>query len=569
MNIGGRLVRLMAASSLILFGACKSPTDSTIVNIEITDTTNVNNGGGGNGGGVVGGNGQCSSGQSPVITFEPNSASGNIGSTQPVTVHISCGPTSGNFSTTNTNGSVSSSGLVTFVSAGTFQVCYTLASGFKACSGTWTTNASGTDNQPTVTAVTIGNPHVTYSTCNAWPGQPFNYTVSTTGGASTAVTFELLTHHAVQSINSSTGMMTLFSPAVAGTDTIKIASAFDPTKFALAEFTVTLCGGNNGGNTITVPSDTVELSLCTNGASGTTTYKMKVYMNGAEVPYSDLNFMVDSNGISVTPNTGVVTPVALGWHRVRIALKNDPNATTAIWFHVTNTNCQAPPPPVNNISVVVRPPTLDVQLGQFGQLTAEVQNAPANGTWSSTSNCVSISANGLVAIITGTSVCSGVTVRYTLPTGEFGQSTVNITSPSAGCTIGGPTSVVVNNTANMSANCGTTNPWWFSHDASLFTVVGAPYVCVYGGVPFPCGPTATIKAIAVGQTQICVQPSPVDTSHEACQTETAVASSVSANRIPGKRNKYEFPLAAAPKAGTKLDRVYTWGQWKEHVDSLR
>jgi hypothetical protein len=436
MNIGGRLVRLMAASSLILFGACKSPTDSTIVNIEITDTTNVNNGGG-NGGGVVGGNGQCSSGQNPTVTFTPNIASGNPGATQPVTVNISCGPTSGNFSTTNTNGSVSSSGLVTFVSSGTFQVCYTLASGFKACSGTWTTNASDAGNQPTVTAVTIGNPHVTYSTCNAWPGQPFNYTVSTTGGASTAVTFELLTHHAVQAINSSTGMMTLFSPAVAGTDTIKIASAFDPTKFALAEFTVTLCGGNNGGNTITVPSDTVELSLCTNGASGTTTYQMELFVNGVQAAHSDLIFMVDSNGISVSPS-GLVTPVALGWHRVRVALRSDPNNFATVWFHVTNTACQAPPSTVT--------PTGPITIGSGpGCTNNTVQfTASTSGSWASSNTSIAtVSSSGLVTAIPNAN--GSTTITFTPSNGGSPITrTVNVTNASCQSNNGGVVSVTVN-----------------------------------------------------------------------------------------------------------------------------
>lgn len=610
MNISGRLVRLMAAGSLILFGACKSPTDSTIVNIVITDTTSVNNGGGdGNGGGgVIGGGGQCASGQNPSITFSPNSASGNVGDTQPVTATISCGPTAGTLSTTNTNGSVISSGLATFVNAGTFQVCYTLTSGFKACSGTWTTNGS---NEIPLESLFTSQPSLGLNYGQGCTSQAFQLGVTYVPSNTTQRNVTWSSSDTTVATVSSSGLV---MPKGVGNAIITVTGYGG--KSSTTSVVIDSCGNGGGNDNLTVPSDTVEISLCTNGASGTTTYQMELFVNGVKANHSDLIFMVDSNGISVSPS-GLVTPVALGWHRVRVALKSRPNDTETVWFHVTNTGCQAAPstvtpsdpvnigsgtgctnntvqftasaggtwassntsiatinssglvtsvpnangsvtitftpsnggpprlrtvnvsnasctPAENNqvLSVTVSPSSAEIPIGGQMTFTYTVQttgNTPTTATWQNAGDgCYTIlNTSGSNVTIQGVKACTSTTIKAvaTADHSKVGTATVVVTSGVSSIDYTPPGGTIrKDSTVVITAQCVTQagyacNPYYTSNHPELITVNGNGSPVTIGGVTYPAGTTATLKAVWNSpdvDVRICVQAAVQDNVIQTC-----------------------------------------------------
>ena len=289
----------------------------------VGDTTNV----------VVG---PCGAGVVRSVTVSPKTGSGNTGTTLQLKATINCGATAGAWGSSDpTRATVSSTGLVTFgSSAGPVTVCFVLTDNTKLSDcATLTSNGTPAAGQ-TVTGVTTTTPNITYSTCAAWQDQRFQYTVTTTGGAPTGVKFTLLTNHALASITTD-GMVTPKSPAVAGTDSIKIESTFDPSKFVIVTYTVTLCNTQSGGS-----SFNVSLTVCGQGYTGTTTYQIVTVRSGVTVPNTDVDYFVtDTTVVSVSPS-GLISPRSVGTRTVKAAPKATPNDADTYTVMVTNTACQ-------------------------------------------------------------------------------------------------------------------------------------------------------------------------------------------------------------------------------------
>lgn len=98
---------------------------------------------------------------------------------------------------------------------------------------------------------------------------------------------------------------------------------------------------------------------------------------------------------------------------------------------------------------------------------------------------------------------------------------------------------------------------------NTFTVVGAPNVVIIGGVAYPAGSTATVKAIWAGTTDICAQAAVADPTVFGCLSYTAVAASSSRAVVsPLELGENEMLLPPPPPPGAKVEEVLTFAQWK-------
>lgn len=355
-------------------------------------------------------------------------------------------------------------------------------------------------------------------------------------------------------------------------------------------------GGNTTQNGLFTATQAGPASITATQGDRTVTVTFNVAQNGC-VPTSSYTASLSGSGLQYCPNTtggttgqivltppdatvtysnngstfftvnssGKITPTGLGDGTVTVT-GTGVYAGTNFTFpvHVGNNLCGSS----NSPSITVTPNPLNMHQQDIGTLTANLVNITGTPGWTSTLGCVKItSVSGNTANVQSLQICRDSVVA-SIGTVK-GYAIVNVTSVSTNCTIGGPFDFLVSQSQSMHADCGTTNPFWFSHDPSVFTIVGAPFVCVYDNVGFPCGPTATIKAIAVGSTSVCVQPSPIDHTREACQTETATASTLG-DFIPndGKLG-YELKVPLRPRPNAKFQGIVRTEDWiKIHPEAL-
>lgn len=224
-------------------------------------------------------------------------------------------------------------------------------------------------------------------------------------------------------------------------------------------------------------------------------------------------------------------------------------------------------------TVAVTPKTLDLFIGQFGQLTATVTVSSGTAptpTWSKTNSCISLStAIGTITSVSANAVCNTYVVASA--NGIRDSALVNVTSGASSCTwanIGGSAvynAYIVGVPFNAFGGCVfhgvAQQPYWYSKDPSRFTVLGAPFVCMISGVGYPCGTSATIKPIFVGTADVCVQAAVQDPNMIFCRTLTSVAG-LSASMVQGDiAEGYSMVLPTAPPKGAKVDRIIPWAEW--------
>lgn len=309
-------------------------------------------------------------------------------------------------------------------------------------------------------------------------------------------------------------------------------------RYTLAGVAIYDCIQVFGTGTVVTPTTgtttTINLTVCGVGYNGTTTYQIHTVRGGVEVQNTQVDYFVDSNQISVS-NSGLITPVAVGTHRVRAAPKSAPNDMDTYNVVVTNTACTAVIiPPGNNVTgLSVTPKRLDLLIGQGGNLNALA--TVSSGTapvpvWSSTRGCVNVAngASGATLSVTGTRVCTDSIVAQVGNYKDY--SIVTVTSGVTSCTYASDTGTYTrapNQTANITTTCtgsGPFNPFYFSRNTVVAGVVGAPSTVVVQGFPFPAGMTATVKFYGLGSADICVQAAVQDPTIFFCRTWTVTAS---------------------------------------------
>jgi len=283
-------------------------------------------------------------------------------------------------------------------------------------------------------------------------------------------------------------------------DTVKVDTTTHVavTGIQIVPSSITLCYGTTGAtNTSVVLSAIISPSNATNQG-----FKFTVPQNG---PVTLNGNVLTSSGIG----TGTATTIALG---------DSSKMSTAF---VTVTSCA---PPAVTTSIAVTPRQLDLYIGQIGSLTATVtvsSGATPTPTWTSTLGCVQLSATtGNSVSVTATRACRDSVVA--MANGEKAFSIVTVTSgltaidytPSGG-------TIALGSTVNLTAICTIAGvmvctPYWYSSDPSRVQVLGAPSVIVINGVPYPAGPTATIKAVWHGTATVCVQATLQDKTVKKC-----------------------------------------------------
>lgn len=485
-------------------------------------------------------NGECAAGDSSQFKITSDTLSVAVGQSKKVDYTAKCGKPSW---LSNNNGvvTVNGDGHVTGVAPGTTKVYGMIQSGGisikDSISVTVLGQTGGNQNQPSV-VISSSNPLVVNTSCSATL-TPIAFTVTALNGAASGVTITSTNNVGTYVLSGNSIVPTRKSPAVAGTDTITITSTAIPSVKYLVFHQVTLC--NTGGTDVPpTGTDTLKLTLCGQGYTGSTTGLLQLFVNNVQVPYLEVVYQHNGNALSIAPATGVVTPVLLGTYQVLMSPKSNPLNTKTVVVIVTSTACVQIPTtggtsPGNVTSVTVTPSTASLKIGD--QTTFNATVVTANGasqavTWTSSDGCVSVTPNGNSVTVTAIRVCpvGGAIIKATsvADVSKSGSATVTVNSVATSCTVTAPngvTTYTVGQQATFSVTCVvpsgvTVLPWWSSSDPSRATVLGAPSVIYIGGIPWPAGPTATIKFLGKGPVTICAQPYVQDPTIKGCLTVT-------------------------------------------------
>jgi hypothetical protein len=332
--------------------------------------------------------------------------------------------------------------------------------------------------------------------------------------------------------------------------------------------TVTTC--NNGGGTNTVTSSLTGVNVA-NCSGFTSSYTPPIFVNNVASQAASWTFNTTSSGGSIGSQTsnGFTLNGVVGMGNAVATIANVGSVTIPVSVTACNNGGGVTP------TVTTTPAILNLTFGSStngsAQIVASVSNGSTAGSWTTDSNCANLSTNGLTVTVTATRVCTGVRVRYTLTTGQFGESTMNAASGASSCiSANADGSTVYTDPVGkqfaVNGSCvyqgSPQRPYWYSLTASHFTVVGAPFVCVIDGVGYACGTSATIKAIAPGQDGICDQAAVQDPTVKFCRVYTATAGA-SGNLIPSDGPaQFSIPLLGKPRDGATISKVYTWEEYK-------
>ena len=413
---------------------------------------------------------------------------------------------------------VSSTGLVTGVSAGSATITYTNTNGcsitalvtinalptitgtLAACIGNTTqltgsataavstpwvssnTTVATVDGTGLITALTAGTSTITYTntngcantavvTINALPtlsgtlsACPGTTTQLTGSGTAAATNPWLSSNTAVATVNS-TGLVT---GVAAGTSTI----TYTNTNGCLITAVVTINP---------LPTITGTLSACI----GNTTQ-----LTGSATAAASNPWVSSNTGVASVSTTGLVTGISAG--------------TTTITY--TNTNgCSITASVTINASPTITG-TLSACVGSSTQLTGSATAAATNPWVSSNTAVATVSATGLVAGLT----VGSTTITYTNTNGCLITATVTI---NALPTITGTLSACTGNSTQLtgSATAAATNPWVSSNTA----------VATVNGTGLVTGVTAGSTTITYTNSNGCVSTASVTITTTAIPTASA------------------------------------------------
>jgi uncharacterized protein YjdB len=301
---------------------------------------------------------------------------------------------------------VSPSGVVTGVTAGSV----TIAATTDGVTGTASVNivANGGNTDPDVASLTL-----TPSTLALSPGANGQVNATLRDANGNVLTGKVIAWSTGNSAVATVSQSGLVSALANGSASITASSG---GLSASAAVTVATSGGGGSGPAVATVSvtpststigtgATVQLTATTRDAGGNT-------LTGRSIVWSSSN-----TGVATVSGSGLVTSVAAGSAVVTATSEGVSGSATV-------TVTAAPPTPV--ASVTITPPSVSITVGATAQLTATTKDAQGNTltgrvvTWSSSNGTVAtVSGSGLVtgvgvgaAVITATSegVSSGVTV---------------------------------------------------------------------------------------------------------------------------------------------------------------
>lgn len=440
----------------------------------------------------------------------------------------------------SSGGSISQSGLLTVTQPGTYTVTAT-TQGSPAASGQATTTVTGSCSSGGTPSISF-SPHggtyqvgasVTltascqYLNCSTFTWSSSNPNIGSVGSNGPSVTFACVSAGTVVITVTSQGYSDSATFTCTGQTQNLILSPAGPFTF-------------NTGQGCTITPITVTSNMPVTWAISNTGMFPIQSMTSTQIVFTAVQNQSGSATLTATPTGG--------------------GNSVTINLTANNTACQG------SGSITVQPNPLNIQLGQIGTLTAVLNGVSGTITWTSTTGCSLFSnQNGNSVNVQGARVCRDSVIASV---GNVkGWTIVNVTSASNGCTItSSPTSMTVGQTGSAAADCGTANPYHWTRQPNIVSVVGAPYVCTIGGTNWPCGPTATLRAVSAGPTEYCVQPAVQDPTNPVCRgvTVTAASGRVAATLNSKVAFDYKWPNYAPP-AGATPDRIVPWDQFvKEH-----
>lgn len=341
----------------------------------------------------------------------------------------------------------------------------------------------------------------------------------------------------------------MLSPSASPTDTVRVlVSVTDAACVPVSSITGVSVSPN--GETYTLPGS--------NGVCSALTIPFKAVVSGTGNYSNAVTWTTTSGSIATT---GVLTVSTAGSYTAR-ATSTDP--TRFGEGTVTVNSCSGGVNP----SITVQPNPENLVLGSIGTITATPNDVTGTPTWTSTTGCASFgSPHSLSTTVQGARVCRDSLV---ITIGSVkGYTILNVTSgASTQCTNVGGSSLMVPDTLVANGDCGVNQPYWFIHNPEIATILGAPYVCMIGTTAWPCGPTATIKAVVPGSTSYCDQPAVQDPTNPTCNNLTVTAAS--GDLIPNDASGVELDLqkqlgikwATGPKpAGKSFDRIIPMSEY--------
>ncbi len=356
-------------------------------------------------------------------------------------------------------------------------------------------------------------------------------------------------------------------------------------------FTLT---GTAGTTTITVvtPQGTVTIPVtvtqCTNNQPSTGTLLptgVQTIGSGQSCTNTSVIFTSDLpiTNVSVSP-TGIAAVATFASNQLKVISISGQSGqviitatvsggTRTATVNVSNASCAQG----SNVSAVtVTPPSATMILGKIQDFTATVVGVAGVSqcvTWTTSNPTRVVLSNTNTSQARAEARAVGVDTIFATSCADAskrGFAVVTVSSGASSCTWSRADGVnvynafVVNQPFNVTGSCVYQDTpqqmYWYSSDASRFTVVGAPFVCVIGGLGYPCGGTATIRPIFPGTANIFGQAAVQDTTVKFGRTLTAIAAPSSYMAYDGPRS-YELPLAIAPPKGAKIDQIIPWNEW--------
>lgn len=366
--------------------------------------------------------------------------------------------------TTNSNiATVSSSGLVTAVAAGSVSIVATSSDGgFTAtCAVTVPSKSSGTS----VTGVSITP---TSTTLQVGGSQQLSAAVQPSDASNTNVTWAS-SDASVATVNSS-GLVKAIS---AGTTTITVKTA-DGSFTATAKITVST-------QPVSVTGVTLAPTSATIGVGGT--QQLTDTIAPSRATNKNVSWTSSNTSVATVSSSGLVTGVSSG--TATITVKTADGGFTATSSIAVGGGT------VKVTGVTVSPSTAGVKVGNTQQLTATI--APSSATnqkvsWSSSNTSVAtVSPSGLV---TGVSAGNATITATTADGGYTGSSTITVTKTSiavTGVTVSpGSATLNIGSTQQLAAtvqpsNATNTNVSWSSSDTSVATVNSSGLVKAVAG----------------------------------------------------------------------------------------
>jgi alpha-amylase len=376
------------------------------------------------------------------VTVSPTSASINVGATQQLTATIApTNATNKNVTWTTGNSSiasVSTSGLVTGVAAGTANITVTTADGAKTATSVITVNT--TTIIPTGVTVTP-----TSATITVAGTQQLTATVAPTNATNKSVTWTS-SNSAIATISTS-GLVTGIA---SGSATITVTTV-SGSKTATSVITVSTTTIIPTGVTVTPTSATISVSG---------TQQLTATIAPTNATNKNVTWATSNSAIATVSTGGLVTGIASGSATITVTtVSGSKTATSAIT--VTSTV-------VTPTSVTVSPTSASISVAGTQQLTATV--APTNATnknvtWATSNSAIATVSTG--GLVTGVSSGSATITVTTVSGSKTATSAVTVSSSS------GQTAMYV---------AGTFNSWTLTSMIKVST-----YVWKISGVAISAG----------------------------------------------------------------------------------